>query len=70
MIEVHVAHNFLNKNFCKNCLFYWFEKVLCLMYYNHVSVSNVIQNDKNGFLCIVFQAHEDLKTFQYVVMYF
>ncbi len=46
MIEVHVAHNFLNKNFRKNCLFYWLEKVLCLMYYNHVSVSNVIQNDK------------------------
>ena len=46
MIEVHVAHNFLNKNFRKNCIFYWFEKFLCMMYYNHVRVSNIILNDK------------------------
>ena len=50
MIEVHVAHNFLNKNFRKNCLFYWFEKVLCLMYCNHVSVSNIISDTMDSYI--------------------
>ncbi len=63
MIEVHVAHNFLNKNFRKNCLFYWFGKVLCLMYYNHVSVSNVIENDKMDSYISYFMPTKILKRF-------
>ncbi len=63
MIEVHVAHNFLNKNFRKNCLFYCFEKILCLMYYNHVSVSNVIQNDNMDSYISYFMPAKTLERF-------
>ncbi len=63
MIEVHVAHNFLNKNFSKNCLFYWFDKVLWLMYYNHVSVSNVIQNAKMDSYISYFMPTQMLERF-------